>query len=255
MSFLKKVMASVGIGAARVDLIPDRPEYRQGEDMTGRLVVFSGDLDQKVDMIYLHLRLEAKQEDQYIVRDVDSIKITDGFTIEAKAPQKEFTFSYRIPYSIPISSNRAKYTLSVGMDIKNAIDPRDVEHIRILPSLEMDAVLTALDRLGFVHKHDSGEMEHGRQKFEFYPTNFMRGKLDELEVTFTQNQSHLSMLMEIDRKARGLSGLFLEAMDLDEKHTRLSVSSGELVSGGRPDVEKAAQLLTSFIEREYNKIL
>jgi len=248
-------MASVGIGAARVDLIPDRQEYRLGEELKGKLVVFSGDLDQQVDMIYLHLKMEARQGDEHIVRNLDSVKITDGFTIAANSPQREFTFSYRLPYGIPVSSSRIRYTLSVGMDIKNALDPRDVEPVRILPSLEMEAVLGALDRMGFVHQHDSGELEHGRQKFEFYPTNFMRGKLDELEAAFIQNDNNLSVILEIDRKARGLSGLFMEALELDERHVRLTIPSSELVTGGRPNVEKAGQLLAAFIEQEYNKII
>lgn len=255
MSFFKKVMASVGIGAARVDLIPDRQEYRLGEEMQGKLVIYSGDLDQTVDMIYLHLKMDTKQGDERIVRNVASVKITDGFTIQANSPRREFTFTYRLPYNIPVSSNRLRYTLSVGMDIKNALDPRDVEPVRILPSLEMEAVLGALNRMGFVHKYDSGEIDYGAQKFEFYPTNFMRGKLDDLEVTFSQNTNTLNLYLEIDRKARGLSGLFMEALELDERHTRLAIPASELVNGGRPDTERAAQLLKAFIQQEYDKIV
>lgn len=54
-------MADVGLGLARVDLVPGRQEYRLGDEIKGKLIVHSGSVDQRIDVIYLHLKMDAKQ--------------------------------------------------------------------------------------------------------------------------------------------------------------------------------------------------
>lgn len=255
MGILQKVMSSIGIGAIRVELIPQQQEYRLGEEIRGHLVIFSGDSDHTVENVYVRLRLDARQGNEHIVRIVHTVYITERLTVQAHSPQREFCFAFPLPYYIPVSANHIRYTLSVCLDIKNALNPCVVKTVQIKPSLEMEAVLGALERIGFVTKPDSGEMEHDHQKFAFYPTKFMRGKMEELEIMFNQNKNNLFIYLEIDRKARGLAGLFKESMIRDEKHSRFTVPSSELVTGGRPNPEGTARLLAAFIEQAYNKTI
>ncbi len=253
MDILRGIMNVIGIGPARVKLVPGRQEYRQGEDMKGRLIIFSGHTDAAVDMIYLHLKIDTYQGNEHIIRTLHSSKIDDSFIIKANSPEKEYSFSYRLPYFILISTAQINYTFHTGLDIKHALDPHDAVPVRILPSLELEAVFGALCRLGFLHTPDSGGLVHDHQQFAFYPTSFMRGKVNELEMMFNQNKNNLYIYIEIDRKARGVSWMFTKALYLDENHTRFAVPVSELVKEGQPDIEKACLLLAGFIEQVYHK--
>lgn len=253
MDLLKGIMSGIGMTPARVKLIPEQQEFRQGEDMKGKLVVYSGSSDVAVDMIYLQLKIDAYQEREHIVRVVKSVKIAESFIIEADAPPTEHSFSFRLPYFIPVSTDRIKYTCYVGLDVKNALDPHDAVPVRILPSLEMEAILGALERLGFLHRPESGAMVRDHQQFAFYPTGFMRDRFNELEILFNQNKINLYLYLEIDRRARGISWLFTKALYLDENHHRFTIPSAELVTAGHPDWERATELLIPFIEQVYRK--
>lgn len=255
MSFFKQMMAGIGIGASKVDLVLPKSSIRQGERFTGKLIIYSGDVEQQVDEIYLNLVMQTKKEDQHIVRTVDQQRIAGGFVIPAGSPQQELTFEYQIPYDIPISGHKCRYHFQLGLDIKNALDPKDTEYLNIEPSLEMEAVLQGLSNLGFRQQHDSGELEGHFQKFEFVPTGFMRGKLDEVEVIFRRGPQGLTLFMEIDKKSRGLFGALAESMDIDERRVNLTIPYHQLVVNGQPNISEVAQVLSRFIESEYQKIL
>ncbi|MDA8234108.1 MAG: sporulation protein [Clostridia bacterium] len=255
MGIFEKVMAGMGIGAARVEITLEKQVYRLGEEIEGKLIIHSGGEDQTVDKVYLNLKMDAKQRSEHIVRSATTAQIADGFTIKANSPPREINFLYRLPYYIPVSSNRIQYTLKVGLDIKNALDPYVMQPVQIRPSLEMEAILEALKGLGFVHTPDSGELERDTQIFAFYPSGFMQGKLAELEILFNQNKTNLYLYLELDRKAKGLSWLFMKPLYLDDKHSRFTIPSTELVAGGRPSIERASRMVTAFIQQEFNKML
>jgi len=253
MGIFNELLSEIGLGSARVDLVLDRQEYRLGDEIKGKLVVHSGSLDKKVEMIYLHLKMDAKQGIEHLVRIVNSVQISDGFNIKANAPQKEYSFTYRLPYYTPVSAKHISYKLAISINTKNAAHPHNFVPVKILPSLEMEAVLKGLQQLGFVNKDGSEEMDHDHQNFVFRPTNFMQGKFDELEIMFNQNNSNLYLYLEIDRKARGLSWLFMKPLYLDERHSRFTIPASELVTNGLPNVERASKLLSSFIQQEFKQ--
>ncbi|MEH7279008.1 sporulation protein SpoOM, partial [Bacillus toyonensis] len=55
------------------------------------------------------------------------------------------------------------------------------------------------------------------------------GKLDELELLILpSSHDRLEIIMEVDRQSRGLAGLFAEALDLDEKVIRFTVTNEDI---------------------------
>lgn len=68
------------------------------------------------------------------------------------------------------------------------------------------------------------------QELEFVPVSGQYyGKLDELELLFFSiTYNSLEVIMEVDRKSRGLAGLFAEALDLDEKVIRFTVTNEDI---------------------------
>lgn len=63
------------------------------------------------------------------------------------------------------------------------------------------------------------------QEFEFVPiSGEFRGKLDEVEIIFFPHAlDECELLIQVDRRARGLAGLFAEALDLDETFIRITI--------------------------------
>jgi sporulation-control protein len=241
MSIFNKVFASVGIGAARVDTKLYENRFTAGQEIRGVVEITGGSISQQVDEIYITLnttyikeRNDSKLSQQAII---DKFRISESFTIEANE-KKEIPFSYTLPLDIPVTMGKTKVWLQTGLDIKNAMDPTDRDFIDVGPSQIMTAVLNTVSDLGFrLRKVDCEEAPYKFkrrlpfiQEFEFVPmSGSFRGKLDELElVFFPQSESSVEILMEVDRRARGLGSFLAEALEMDESLVRFTVSTSEI---------------------------
>ncbi|MCE4047330.1 MULTISPECIES: sporulation protein [Bacillaceae] len=241
MSIFKKALASVGVGAAKLDTVLKKSDYLPGEQIEGEINITGGNVAQNIDAIYVRLytqyeiERDDKKESQTAL--IGEFLAAGAFTIEAKE-KKVIPFSSVLPYDIPFTIGRTKVWISTGLDIKQAIDPNDVDHINIVPSPFTRGVFHAFEELGF-HMKSGGCKEAGRahrmrlpfvQEFEFVPVSgSFRGKLDEVElVILTATENELDVMLQIDRKQRGLSGLFAEALDMDESYVSLRIHKQEL---------------------------
>lgn len=246
----KKLLASVGIGAAKVDTQLEKDQFIPGEDVQGKVVIKGGDVDQSIDAIHLFLMTEA-------LREVDDKKIKEKVSLQkypitqdvliAADETKEIPFSIQIPYHVPASAGRLPIWFETGLDIPMALDPQDRDPITIAPHPYVQVVLDALDDLGFhVRKVD---MEYSKQfgyvqEFEFQPGGEFRTYLDELEAIFFLDENKIDVVLEVDRRARGLGGLFAEALEMDESKAKISFSKSEL-----EDSSKVVEQLRSIIQR------
>lgn len=250
----KHLMASIGFGAAKLKLDLPKTEFRQGEEISGTVFVEGGKVRQKVEQLYLHLDVTSQYEYndkmQSFNASLDTHTNHSSFEIDGEDFRKEITFSYHVPVNIPITLGRTRYEMVAGLDIKNAINPDDHINVKILPCIEAEAVLLAFQDLGFKHTYDSGNYNGKIQWFEFKPTDFMRSKLDELEAAFRINPDNIVLIMDIDRKGQGLSGLLMEALDANEKHVTYKISRNQLIKGGTPDIESAKSILCDFLNRQ-----
>ncbi|MGG3561419.1 sporulation protein [Neobacillus rhizosphaerae] len=241
MSFFDKVFASVGIGAASVDTKLEKDTYMPGETVQGVVEIKGGKVEQQIDEIYLSLNttyLKESDDRKYnVTATIDRFRLTTPFTIRSNE-RKEIPFTFQLPYDTPLSIGRSKVWVTTGLDIKGGVDPSDKDYLKVIPNQLMTAVFNAVDNLGFrIREADCEEAPRrlrGRlpfvQEFEFVPTSgLFRGKLDELEVVFlSSGNGTLDLMFQVDRRAKGLSGLFSEAMGMDETNVRLSVSNADL---------------------------
>jgi len=250
----KKILASIGIGAANVNLILPKTRYSAGEQISGQLRIGGGMIDQMVDKVYLRLVLNSsfKKDDRIhtISREVAQGVIAEGFEVKAGSATQNLPVSFRIPEEIPVSSFATKYFLVTGLDIASAVDPKDSDMIEILPGPRLAVVMQAIEKeLGFRRKPRTGEFNGRFQEFEYRPDDFMFGKLDELEVVYTVERDGVRLFMQIDKKARGLFGMIAEEWDLDERHVSLFVPNGQIST---PAV--TASFIGEFIEREFRRV-
>ncbi|PLS01592.1 sporulation protein [Neobacillus cucumis] len=242
MSFFNKVFASVGIGSAEVDTKLEKDTYMPGEMVKGVVAIKGGKIDQQIDEIYLALNttyLRESDDRKYTVTaTIDRFRLTTPFIVRANE-KKDIPFSFQLPFDTPLSIGRSKVWVTTGLDIKGAIDPNDQDYLKVVPNPLMSAVFNAVDQLGFrIREADCEEAPRrlrGRlpfvQEFEFVPTSGQfRGKLDELEVVFfPAGNGTLDIMFQVDRRARGIAGLFSEALGTDETNVRLTVTNEDIL--------------------------
>ncbi|WP_449622397.1 sporulation protein [Robertmurraya sp. Marseille-Q9965] len=241
MSFFNKVFASVGIGAAKVDTKLERETVTPGEEIRGVVEIQGGNIEQTIDSIYLTVHttyIKERDDKKYTdVGQVDKFKLTEPFTIQANE-RKEIPIAFRIPSDTPLTIGRTKVWVATGLDIKNSVDPTDKDFIKVVPNRLMESVLNAVSDLGFrLREADCEEAPYRLrrrlpfvQEFEFVPVSGpYRGRLDELELVFFPTSSDdMEIMLQVDRRARGLASLFAEALEMDETNVRLRVSSSDI---------------------------
>ncbi|WLR43332.1 sporulation protein [Bacillus carboniphilus] len=255
MSFFNKMLATIGIGSAKVDTKLKKGTLAQGEKIEGVVEITGGSIEQQIDEIYLTLitnyikEVDDKKFTEHAV--ISKVKINEPFVITANET-KSIPFSFMLPYDTPITIGKTRVWINTGLDIKGAVDPSDKDYVKVVPNPLMNAVLNSIEEIGFSLREIENEVASYRlrkrlpfvQEFEFYPTRGeFRGRLDELEVVFFQkNDREIDILMEIDRKARGLAGLLSEALETDETHIKLTVTSNDLDFL----TEKISQIIRSY---------
>lgn len=254
MSFFNKVLASVGIGSAKVDTKLVQDTVTPGGEIRGAVEIRGGNVEQRIDAIYLALNttyLKESDDKKYSVAgQIERFQIAESFNLQANE-RKEIPFSFFIPLDTPLSIGKSKVWVSTGLDIKNAVDPTDKDYLRVVPNELMESVFQAINNLGFRLREADCEYASSRfrgrlpfiQEFEFVPTSGpFRGRLDELEITFfPTSSSDIEIFMQVDRKARGLGSLLSEALNMDESHVRFSVS--------RADIPQMQQRIQSIIQQ------
>ncbi|EDL66038.1 sporulation protein [Bacillus sp. SG-1] len=255
MSFFNKVFASVGIGAASVDTKLEKSRYTAGERVSGIVEVKGGNVEQEVDSIYLMLYTTyIRESDDKKYTDstcIEKVQISEPFVIKENEV-KQFPVSFELPFETPVTVGNTRVWVATGLDIKNAVDPKDKNFIEIAPNELMRAVFSSIERLGFrLRKADCEQApRHLRgsnpfvQEFEFIPsTGAYKRKLDELEVVFlNQSANSVDILFEVDRRARGFGGFLAEALEMDESMVKMTISAADIPSLD----EKIVKLLDQY---------
>jgi sporulation-control protein len=218
-----RILASVGIGGAKVDTRISNPNLSPGGLMRGTVNLQGGSVDQAIERIDIALETYARQEvgdgetQQNVVIGVETVapalKIKAGQTLE-------IPFEVRIPWDAPLNriyGHEMPITvfLRTHVHLANAVDSGDKDPLWISPIPAQQYVLDAMRRLGFrLHKVDVevGQIQGARlpffQEIEFHPGSNYFGRLDEVEVTFINRAYDMDVIFEVDRRARGFRSLF-----------------------------------------------
>jgi sporulation-control protein len=233
---LNKILASFGIGSAKVDARLTNNHVRMGEDLTGEIHIQGGSVEQSISQIYMYLFTYYSRkvnDNETLHKEVlASFRVSDTLVI-SPGEKKILPFQLKVPYHTPISYNKQQVYLSTGLDIERAIDPKDLDPVIVQPDPLMEEVLRQMDQMGFRHSYESGKCKHTRhihravpfvQEFEFKPQGTFRDRLDEIELIFDVHESGMDILMQVDKRANSIMGIFAEALDLDEKYVRFSVN-------------------------------
>lgn len=241
MSFFNKMLASIGIGSATVDTRLEKSTYTAGETLRGTIDIAGGSTEQYIDAIYLTLYttyIKEVNDNKYTdSAAIHKVKVNEPFTLGANE-RKSIPFTFQLPFDTPATLGKTRVWIHTGLDIKNAVDPTDKDFIEVNPSPLAAQVLQTIERIGFRLRKVDCEYASMKlrspyvfvQEFEFTPTiGTYRSQLDELEVIFlSQTVNSAQLLLQVDRRARGLGGLFAEAMDMDESFVRLTITTEDI---------------------------
>jgi sporulation-control protein len=238
----EKLLSSIGVGAAKVDTIVSNPEVERGGLLKGKVMIYGGNAEQEISKIYLELvtsyYYDAGSTGGYKYHTILEHDIHTHFFINPHE-KKEIPFEFIIPYDSPISYNSQRVDLNTGLDIALAVDPRDYDPLVILPDPATRKLLNAIGQLGLQHKASSGNCHYQsswtipyRQEFNFKPITVSKGKIDELDICVVANSSGIDVVLEVDKRAGGIFGIFAEALDLDEKFVKFSIKHNQDFSVG-----------------------
>ena len=151
---------------------------------------------------------------------------------------REFPFSLPVPHGTPLTLRGTDVWLVTDADIAGGVDPGDHDPVQILPSAEMETVIGAAQRLGFTLKGSEVEYIRGHlvQELSFLPP-YGQYRLTELELMMLPARGGLDLILEVDRRATGLSSLFTSEF---EQRGRWHVPAS-LLAGGPDAVARELQ--------------
>jgi sporulation-control protein len=193
----KKIMAKMGVGSAKVDLVLNKPEYVLGETVEGQFYVEGGAVEQQINRIGVDLVLKVHVKDKNFSKVVTSIPVATSFVIHSNE-KRVFPFTYNLPNNLPISRGGISYGFVTRLDIAAGVDHLDHDFIQVTPPEQFNNIIKAFDALGLREKADSGKFNGYSQEFEFFPTIFFRGQVQEVEFIAGIEEEGIRLLLEVD---------------------------------------------------------
>lgn len=240
MSFMGKLLASIGIGSAKVDTQLNRTQLVPGEKVDGVVRIQGGNIEQSIEGIYLSLytTYQLKIDDRRLPQQTElgRYRLTQSLVLRP-GKSMEIPFAFDLPLDTPLTIGNTKVWVKTGLDIENALDPTDHDYITISPAPVPGAVLNAFGELGFRLRNADCEQAKGIfrnrlpfvQEFEFVPVSGpFRGRFDEVEVVFRPQGTSTEVIMQLDRRAKGIGGMLAEALEMDESLIRFTVTARDI---------------------------
>jgi sporulation-control protein len=222
----RDLMARLGAGNATVDAVLDSPTTTPGGTVTGTVHLTGGTVAQEIDEIRVSLQatVEVESGDSEWKETVPfgTAPIAGAGRIEAGA-KAAIPFGLPVPWQCPFTSldgwslRGVRIGLRTRVDVPGAVDPGDLDPVTVEPLPVQRTVVAALTGLGFAFR--GADVEKGRlagsdlpfyQEVEFAPPSSLRGRVDELEVTFLASPHGVEVVLEVDRRG----GLLTEGRDV-----------------------------------------
>ena len=231
----RRLLSSIGIGGATVDTRLEKSELTAGEEVRGVVEIKGGDSEQEVNAIRLAVQTHYKRES-------GDTTVTDTGTIESfqaagrinirRDTQEEIPFSFLLPYDTPLTVGRTSVWVRTALEVSMAMDPSDSDGITVLPSPTQRFVFDSFEKLGFRMREAENEELPYRlrrrlsfgQEFEFVAhSGEFRGRFDEVELVMFPSAEGVDLVLQVDRRARGLGSFLSEQMGTDESYAHLTV--------------------------------
>jgi sporulation-control protein len=217
---MKRLLSSIGIGAATVDTILPGAEVRPGERVDLVVELSGGDAVQRIDGLYFTLKAESAG-DEWVV---DRYEFDGSFTIDPGEERTE-QVTLRIPVWTPVTRGGPRVWLETGVDIDWAIDPTDSDDVSVEPDDFVAALFDAADSLGFAF-HSAGVVETPwlddrpfAQELVFTPDERFERDVSKLVLTTIPRGDDLRLYIQVEQRDE-----VAEAVGQDFNEQELSVT-------------------------------
>ena len=126
---LRKYMALLGIGSAKIDLILEKDIYRPGEQVKGYFLIKGGTTLQQLKRIDCDLVMfDQEYKNEQIV---DAITILTSESIQSEVDSK-IPFTFRLPYSVRATTSTLAYRFNTRLAFKQGVESLDQDAIRVI---------------------------------------------------------------------------------------------------------------------------
>jgi len=243
MSFMKRTLASFGIGSAKVDSVLHQDVVYPGDKIKATIHVFGGSSAQEVDQIEMKLFCRYIKEvpaQEAIASDAyPMLRASANYTLAswalptpfvlAPGEEREFDVELPTPLNTPITVGNSAVWLETGLNITMAKDPSDSEILTVRPSPMLENIFSALESKGLRFRQVECEAIEGFalpfvQEFEFVPTmGPYHGLWRELEMVAHHTNDGLDMWFAIDRHRKGVKGMLASLLSQGELNTQLNI--------------------------------
>lgn len=227
----KKILASIGIGAAKVDTVLETEHLHPGQTFNAQVVISGGKVAQEVKGLELALmtkvKVQREGENYFANHVIEKWKVSDTFQIQPDEI-KSIPFEARLHAETPITQINAGYNhcyvwIETGLDIDLSLDPKDEDSLVIYPNEAIKACMQAMEKLGFSLIRADVEKGHLKantyqsisgcyQELEYRQSSNALFDLKEVELSFITETHKTHVLIELDRalKANGYVDLTIE---------------------------------------------
>jgi sporulation-control protein len=228
------VLASMGMGAAKIDLRLNREVVTTGEEVTGQIVVTGGSTEQKVEGLSVYFMLQSvhARNGNSLTERVAMIDIThEEFMIQPNETIN-FPFSFICPSIIPSSSINTKYYFITNLEIKNAIDSHDRDYIKVLPNKQVEQFLTGFKQLGFKQDWEGlvTDEQGWSQLIQYHPSTYFYGVCNQIAVYFhhNQKQNRIEGVLQVGEHRTNDYSALIDMFHMDEKIRKFEINAEEL---------------------------
>lgn len=227
----KKMLASLGAGAAEVETVLHESNVQPGGVVQGEVNLKGGSVEQDIEEVRVELvaRVEVESGDSEFQTDVPFYgkPLTGKFELDDD-DRHRIPFSLEVPVETPITTVFGQYLrgMAVGVRtvvaIESGVDQTDLDPITVHALPAQQAFLDAFGQLGF--RFMRADLEQGRlrgvpqtlpfyQEIEFAPSPQYAGAMKQVEVTFIAGPQALEVILEVDKRG----GVFTEGRDTYER--------------------------------------
>ena len=229
----RKMFASLGIGGARVETHLTTPTVAPGSSVQGHTTIYGGDVEQTIESLEIVLNTSYVREgddqswtEQWILFRQP---IAHSMAVHPGA-QQTIPFQIPVPFETPLTIGHQPVSVYTDLNIAGGVDSTDHDALEVMPHPTMQRTFDAIQSLGFslystkcaYHPH-RGRSVPFMQEFEFRPYGGAAARVEEIEVVFDLGPTELEILLEVDRRGRGLGGWFESMTETNERVMRLRV--------------------------------
>ncbi|MGI2326858.1 sporulation protein [Planococcus sp. YIM B11945] len=206
MATFDKVRSSAGIGNAKVDTYVHEARVKQGETVSGDIIIVGGENEQPINAIYVSLMTSVvvEQNGKRAMEnfEIQRVKVSDSFSINP-GEEKTVPFAFDVSLQTPLTVKRIEVWLKTALDVRFECEPKDNDLINVTGSETAKNILMALQQMDFAIKRvfniKSRITESGIvQEFEFYAGGDYQKNFKELELVMIQNMNGVTVFISTD---------------------------------------------------------